>query len=306
MATSNSCKSFSLRLADGEDWEMAACAEAYSWLEKLASILELSSSKLGEGRKLIFVRNFHQTGNDNCELSIELGNSSGNGWKREQIGNINLLSTSKSPHLVCDLGDEGDQDLELNKMWQALYPIYLHAIDSGGLPLHATLVELNGKGFAIAAPGGIGKSTCSRRIPPPWRALCDDEMLVVRDALGKYHAHPFATWKEHLQFRSNRTWNIQYHVPLAGIFFLLHSDDDEAEPLGKGKAATLIYRSASQVFYKNWTKMNLDAINPIRTKTFQNSCKMANVIPAFFLKASLTGSFWRKMEEALKGGACEP
>ena len=29
---------------------------------------------------------------------------------------------------------------------------------------------------------------------PPWRSLCDDATLVVRDASGRYWAHPWPTW----------------------------------------------------------------------------------------------------------------
>jgi SynChlorMet cassette protein ScmC len=187
-------------------------------------------------------------------------------------------------------------------MWHALYPIYCQALNAGGMPLHATLVELNGKGFAIAAPGGIGKSTCARRIPHPWIPLSDDEMLVVRDSYGRYYAHPFPTWREYLEHKSNKTWNVQYHIPLAGIFFLLHSDNDEVEIIGKGKASALIYRSSSQVFHKNWLKMNPNNRDSVRAKVFQNACTMAEAVPAFFLKATLTGSFWENMEEALKRG----
>jgi SynChlorMet cassette protein ScmC len=299
-------KCYSFKLADEESWEIAARAEASPWLDKLASILQLSASEPRERQKLIFVRNFFQREPNDGETSVSRRSTSRNGWKIERIGNINLLSQPGEPHMICDLGDEGVLSMELNKMWQALYPFYIHSLDLGGLPLHATFVELNGKGYAIAAPGGTGKSTCSRRIPPPWRSLSDDEILVVCDASGNYHAHPLPTWKEHIYYGSNQTWNVQYHIPLAGLFFLLRSEEDDAKSIGNGKAATLIYRSASQVFHKNWIRMNPASRNPIRSKTFQNACRMAEAIPAYFLRASLTGNFWEKMEEALNGGEAEP
>ncbi len=301
MAKSESNKYYSIKLADKWSWEIGAREEARPWLDKLASILELSISDPGEGQKLIFVRNFFKTWPDDY-VPPGCKNLFKNGWKIERIGNINLLSRPGEPNMICDLGDEEDQDVELNKMWQALYPLYLHALDSGALPLHATLVEQDGKGFAIAAPGGTGKSTCSRRIPSPWKSLSDDEILVVRDTSGNYCAHPLPTWKEHIYFGSNRTWNVQHHIPLAGLFFLLRSDEDGTEPIGTGKAATLIYRSASQVFHKNWIQMNPGSRNPTRAKAFQNACRMAEAIPTYFLRASLIGSFWEKMEDALSSG----
>jgi SynChlorMet cassette protein ScmC len=306
METAESLKCYSIELANAQPMEMAARPEAWTWMEELASILELSKSGTGQRKRLIFVRNFFQNQPDDFESYLGLNNSSRNRWKIDRIGNIDLLSKPESPLLVCDLGDEEAREQELNKMWQALYLLYFHALDLGGLPLHATLVELDGRGFAIAAPGGTGKSTCSRRIPPPWKALSDDEMLVVRDAHGDYRVHSLPTWKERIHYGSKQTWNVQHHIPLCGLFFLLRADDDSVEPIGSGKAATLIYRSASQVFYKNSRQMNPDSRSSMRIKTFQNACRIAEAVPAFFLKASLTGRFWEKMEEAIIGGASRP
>jgi SynChlorMet cassette protein ScmC len=301
MTSSGGCIGYSLRLADSEVWDITACEEARPWLEKLASILELRIGVSSDKKKLIFVRDHFKVPAANWGIASG-GLFPENGWQIEHLGPIDLLSRTEDPSLICDLGKEGDEELEINKMWQALYPLYIHAIGSGGLPMHAALVERNGKGYAIAAPGGTGKSTCSIRIPPPWRALCDDEMLVVRDVAGTYHAHPLPTWKEYLQHRSNRTWDVQYHVPLAGLFFLLKSEDDDTEAIGRGKGATFIYRSASQVLYKSMLTMNPNNRQAVRLEIFQNSCKMVESVPTFFLRASLTGRFWEKMDEALKVG----
>jgi SynChlorMet cassette protein ScmC len=294
---------YSLELANGESWSISGNLDATSWLERLANILELPNGAIEGRQRLTFVRDFRQTELRDLDL---LNGSSGNGWKTERVGYINLHFRSGESHIICDLGEEEGQEQELNKMWNALYPIYRQALDTGGLPFHATLVELNGKGFAIAAPGGIGKSTCAKRIPYPWKSLSDDEMLVVRDVRGHYFAHPFPTWKEHLEYKSNRTWNVQYNIPLAGIFFLIQSDIDQVESIGKGKASTLIYRSASQVFFKSWLTTGPNGRDPVRVKTFQNACQMAEAVPSFFLKASISGRFWENMQEALKQSGSKP
>jgi SynChlorMet cassette protein ScmC len=288
-------------MANGQSWALVASLEAKPWLEKLASIMKLKRGESVYKNKLIFVRSYPRS---LASISDVLENeiTSDNGWKRDFIGSLSIFSRAGDADLICDLGDEGDENLEYNKMWQALYPIYLHAVASGGLPLHAALVEREGKSYAIAAPGGIGKSTCSRRIPPPWRALCDDEVLIVRDPAGAYQAHPLPTWKEYIYYHSNRTWDVQYHRPLNGIFFLVQSDADGVEPIGGGKATTFIYRSASQVFYKSWLTMNPDNRPAIRVQTFENARRMAKTIPSFLLKASLTGSFWEKIDEAVLRG----
>ena len=83
--------------------------------------------------------------------------------------------------------------------WESLY--------RGGLPFHATLLEYQGQGIILAAPGGTGKSTCSRRVPPPWRACCDDEVLVVEGPGRPLPGTPFphlerlllATGREYLE-----------------------------------------------------------------------------------------------------------
>jgi SynChlorMet cassette protein ScmC len=296
---------YSLKLADDWSWEIAASEEAQPWLEKFACTLQANACECRHGQKLIFVRNFLQNGHQDI-ISGGCKSPSADGWRIERIGNIKLFSQPGEPNTICDLGNEGVLSLEFTKMWQSLYPLCVHALDSGALPLHATFVELNGKGFAIAAPGGTGKSTCSRRIPPPWKSLSDDEILVVCDASGNYHAHPLPTWKEHIYYGSHRTWNVQRHIPLAGVFFLLRSEEDGAETIGNGKAAALMYRSASQVLYKNWRNLSLNDRNSVRMKTFQNACQIAEKIPSYFLRASLTGSFWEKMEEALGGGVRLP
>ena len=62
----------------------------------------------------------------------------------------------------------------------------------GGILIHGALAEREGSGVILAAPGGTGKTTASNRLPAPWRSLCDDSTLVVRDPQGNYWAHPLA------------------------------------------------------------------------------------------------------------------
>jgi len=288
-------------MANGKSWALAASPKAKPWLEKLASIMELSTGESVGKSKLTFVRDYSRS-IARTSGAIENEKASGDSWRVDSIGPLSMLYRPGDSNIICDLGVEGKEDLEYNKMWQALHPFYLHAVASGGLPLHAALMEREGKSYAIAAPGGTGKSTCYRRIPPPWHAICDDEVLVVRDPAGTYQAHPLPTWKEYIYYHSNRTWNVQYHKPLNGIFFLVQSENDGVEPIGRGKATTFIYRSASQVFYKSWLTMNPDSRPAVRVQTFENACQMAKTIPSFLLKASLTGHFWEKMEEAISRG----
>ena len=202
--------------------------------------------------------------------------------------------------MICDLGNEGVLSIELNKMWQALYPFYLHSLDSGGLPLHATFVELNGKGFAIAAPGGTGKSTCSTRIPPPWRSISDDEILVVCDASGNYHAHPLPTWNNFLGKGDQRRWKTERAAPLGGIFFLDKAPEDAAEPLERARAAVLLYDAAMYKYRFAMAGAAQEEIRAERGALFGSTCDAAQRIASFTLRVSLHGKFWEEMENVLK------
>ena len=160
-------------------------------------------------------------------------------------------------------------------------------------------MERAGQGFLLVASGGKGKSTCCRRLPDDWRPLCDDEALVVLNEEKNYQAHPFPTWSDHLWQRSDNTWNVEYSVPLMGIFFLEQSEADAVEPLGEGRAAVLMTESAAQICEKFWRNLAEEDQKKHRTELFDNACEMAQRIPAYRLKMSLEGRFWEKMEEVI-------
>ena len=63
----------------------------------------------------------------------------------------------------------------------------------GAVLLHGALAQRDGQGVILASPGGIGKTTASRRLSPPWHSLSDDASLVMcdtaREVLGTSVAH---------------------------------------------------------------------------------------------------------------------
>jgi len=184
-------------------------------------------------------------------------------------------------------------------MWNALYPIYRESIDQGGLPFHAGLVELDGRGIILAGPGDTGKSTCCSRLPDYWNPLCDDEVLVVLDNEGNFRAHPFPTWSDYLWGESEKTCNVQRSVPVSGVFFIEQSQIDEALPLGQGKSAVYMNESATQVCRRFWRGADNEYKRTFRKNMFNNACKMAKKIPAFRLRVSLHGRFWEEIERVL-------
>jgi SynChlorMet cassette protein ScmC len=148
----------------------------------------------------------------------------------------------------------------------------------------------------LAAPGDTGKSTCCRRLPAGWTAWGDDEILVVLDPQGTYQAHPFPTWSEYLEQRSEQTWPVQHSVPLAAVFFLEQAPTDEALPVGQGHAAFLMTESAAQVGRKFWSKLDPEFERDFRRALFDNASRLAQRVPAFRLRCRREGRFWEEIE----------
>jgi len=166
--------------------------------------------------------------------------------------------------------------------------------------LYAALVEKDGVGVVLAAQGGTGKSTCCRRIPSPWHALCDDEVLVVPDKHGHYMVHPFPTWSDYLIRRQTKTWNIQQYVPLSSIFFLDRLQSDQVITIKQGKSALYINNSSDQIFGDKLRDSNQEEYLSIKKKSFDNSCQIAKTVPVFKLQISLDSQFWKEIEKVLE------
>lgn len=198
--------------------------------------------------------------------------------------------------VICELSENIDENFNVPDMKYTLTPIYLQAQQLGGLPLHSALIKYNGKGILIAGPSGAGKTTCFRRIPPPWKALCDDEVLVVRDNTGRYHAHPFPTWSNFFEGRPERSWDVQHNVPIKAIFFLQQAGVDEIKTVGQARATVLIYKSA----LNKWYYANFGNKYIMHEEIFNNAAEMAKSIPAFILRASQNGKFWEIIENAIE------
>ena len=293
---------YCIRLANGQGWHISATEELAAWAERLADIMQLSFCEPNGYPKLIFIRkksrkNQYEKFLRRPEEDVTEGLSRW-GWSVRDIYGIRFWSRPDVTDVICEI-ERGDDNLDILMMRHSLYPIYQWAQDSGGLPLHAGLVERDGKGVLLAAPRNTGKSTCCHRIPKPWYALCDEETLIVRDDQIKYLAPPFPTWSDYLAGRPERTWNTQHHLPLFAIFFLKQAKADEVTPIGQGQAAVCVYRAALQVCYRNWLNLDREEIMMLKKKLFENACEVARSIPAFKLRVSLTGRFWEEIEKVL-------
>ncbi len=284
-------KGYHLSLGDGNNWWITSDEDNASWVDKLAAIMELRKCRSNDSPRLIFSKMVDE--NDVKDGSEDAG------WICHDAQIIRIWRHDSIPDVICEIKDDGSDDIKYITMWISLQSIYQRSISGGGLPFHAALAELEGRGVLVAASGDTGKSTCYRRFPDYWKPLCDDETLVVLDKQREYRVHPFPTWSDYLWKRGKNTWNVQYSVPLSGIFFLEQSETDEVVPLGKGEAAVLISESASQICQKFWRKADIEDQRRFRGEVFSNACEITERIPAYRLRASLHGRFWEEIENVL-------
>ncbi|MHB8910467.1 MAG: SynChlorMet cassette protein ScmC [Syntrophales bacterium] len=171
----------------------------------------------------------------------------------------------------------------------------------GGVLIHGALAERDGMGVILAAPGGTGKTTASNRLPAPWRSLCDDTTLVVRDPQGNYWAHPWPTWSRFLDGGPGGTWDVQSAVPLKGIFFLSQASEDRVERVGHGHAVSMLVECVRQALLLMAPGLCKEELRALHLERFNNLCALARVIPVHVLQISLNGTFWQEIEQALDG-----
>ncbi len=201
--------------------------------------------------------------------------------------------------LICQLEKAADNNSLVAQLMQLSLIISSKAETQGGLLIHGALAEIDGTGIIMAGPGEVGKTTASHRLPSPWKSLCDDTTLIIKDKQGFYHAHPWPTWSSFLFGGTGGSWDVQHSVPLKAIFILAHSDLDQVEPLGKGQAVCLLNESAEQASWllsdihddKNRRAMNL--------QRFNNICELSKKVPSYLLHFTKKGKFWKEIEKIL-------
>jgi len=294
---------YCMRLANGQGWQITATEQVSPWVEELSRIMELKECDSDGYPKLVFVHQENgeeKNGEPFCHLHPKLKDSlPPSGWNPQDFVWLQIWTHPNILDIICEVKSQEGTEEEVLAMRMALQPIYQRNQDSGGLPFHAALLEWNGFGVLLAASGSTGKSTCCCRLRSPWRALCDDEALVVRDNKKGYLVHPFPTWSDYFLNRSEQTWNVQRYLPMAAIFFLEQAEGDKVTPIGQGRAAALLYESATQVCARNWMTFSHEQLTIARRRLFENVCDLAKEIPAYKLEVSLEGDFWEKMEKVL-------
>lgn len=286
---------FLLTLGDSTGWHIIATPGTRLWVEKFATIMKLKPDI--EARHKRWPRIFFSL-KDSGRHGLA-GDLPISGWRVHDLWFLRFWDHQACPDIICEIGDDGNYQLEMLRMQKALYIIYLQLQEKGGLPLHGALVERDGKGILLAGPGGSGKSTSCLRFPLPWRVLSDDQLLVVRDAGKNYLAHPLPTWSNYFLQRPKQEWNVQDHVRLAAIFFIEQAKSDEVLPIGQGRAAAFINYLTADVSCTTLWNMSGEEKRQLKSKIFDNSCELTKTIPVYMLRISLNGRFWEEMEKVL-------
>jgi SynChlorMet cassette protein ScmC len=294
--------SFSLKLANNLSWQFMAFGSAVKTAAKMAHIMRLKDDKTIPPIKIILLP---KQAKENpapplkhlpAVLRRQLPSKN---WEKKDDKIAVCWSHPKCRHILFELMETDKHALIIIQIWRVLGPIFEKIIETGGLPFHAGLVVKDKKGYILAGPGNIGKSTACRRIPRPWRDLCDDECIIVRLKNGHYRVHPFPTWSAYLwDKRRKKSWLVERSVELAALCFLEQAKRDKISPLGKGLTATRINQSCRQSMQKNLIRM--EKKNPsLHAKIFSNACQLSNAVDAYKLKVKLTGRFWEEMERVL-------
>ena len=210
-----------------------------------------------------------------------------------------ILSPGADGIVTCPLRPTNEPNAFAFRSMHIASVIALNTENRGGVLLHGALAERDGYGVILAGHSNAGKTTASQRLPSPWRSLCDDTTLVVRDQRGAYWAHPWPTWSRFMSGGPGGSWNTQRAVPLKAVFFLKQAPEDQASAVSISRASYLLFEHADQISGRMTSRMKDDEIRPLRLQRFNNSCTLAQVVPCYSLSLSLDGAFWCELERAL-------
>ena len=297
-------RSYCLTLANRQSWEVLPATSAENLAHGLAAVLNIGPSRTSTQHRLIFTCQApERTGDSLWRAPDDVADICGPiprpGWRKEDLGRFWILSHPEAREVICYIDGRNAGNTIMPQMWKALIPVYLRAQRAGGLVAHAALLALHGNGVLLVGPSGMGKSTCARRLGLPWRALCDDEVLVVPVTEGNYHCHPLPTWSDLFAPHVRRSWDVEEHVSLKAVCFLERSEENRIEPMGQGQAAILINKSLQTMSTRPDYCLSAEEQHGVRRASFANACKLVASAPSFRLRAGLTTRYWEMIEEVL-------
>jgi signal peptidase I len=213
------------------------------------------------------------------------------------------LDLEASGAVVCRLAAPISQWTKIDQMRRVASQVARETMARGGLLFHGALAEYRGSGFIMAGSQNVGKSTASRRLPSPWRSLCDDMTLVVPDGKGGFWAHPWPTWSRFFYNGPGGSWAVEDAKPLRAIFFLDQAPFEALEPIYGTQATALTLQSAEELTRELLLELtDTDTARALCDKALSAAKGLAAAVPTYLLKLSLDGRFWEKIEAVLPAG----
>jgi SynChlorMet cassette protein ScmC len=201
--------------------------------------------------------------------------------------------------MVCRFPVPENKDELVSRAMEVSLAIAYATQRRGGVLVHGGLAEYEGSGVILAAPGGTGKSTALSRLPRPWRSRSDDAALIVRDPQGNYFTHPWPTWSLFYENGPGGQWNITVAMPLKALYFLFQSKEDDLEELIPAQAAAMLIESVEQANRVFDRRLSYMEIQENHLRQFSIVSALTAGLPAYRLRLSLTGEFWKLIEGSI-------
>jgi len=289
------------RLSDGQAWGILPGQETGEWADKFARLLGLVPLQGLTDQTIRLERRPPAYDPDNGCVVAPHG-CAGAGWQVRTSPFLEIWRHPSLREIICGLHETQDFLQVKEQMRCALFPVYDLTVRRGGLPLHGALVEQGGRGVLLVGRSGVGKSTACRRLPPQWSVLGDDLALAVRRPGGGFAVHPLPTWSAVGPASGEKTWDIQRGVCLSAVFFLTQAAEDEILPAGKAMATVILADAAMTIFQSVRMKERSVERKLLGGSAFANAAAIANTVPSYILRLSLTGRFWEKIEAVLEKG----
>ena len=298
-----------LRLSNGEHWAIAGIDNiSNEVVQRLEALMPMSPIKSSISRLFILLNEplFEQIKGKSQELgllgAIELEYLLDYmpQHTREQLAIVQESLVNGRETIACILRSKGVfKDIKWRLM-QTTRLMALRAELKGALLLHGGLVEFNGNGIILSAPGGTGKTTAIKRLPPSWIGLCDDITLVIPVENKGYFAHPWITWKDLCYGKFNKEARYDHGVPLKAIFFLKQDSKISIEAVGTARSACMVTEAAEQANWGFQFHRKSRQLLEFRTHRFENICKFAKSVPCYILSLNLEAPFWNEIERVIE------
>lgn len=200
---------------------------------------------------------------------------------------------------ICDLHALKQTRNDLQRLhYMQLQKIGHHALraiawKTWALPVHCALAEQNGGGCIFAGHSGVGKSTLYSKMQKPWRAVSDDNALIVKSG-SEYFVHPLPTWSRFMYDEGGYAVATAEYLPLKGVYFLTQADCDECRPIKTTEAILRLRKSAEEASFI-WREPKDERIS-LNAVFFERACEIIRQKPYGELLSTVAGLPWLEIK----------